>query len=349
MKDLPRSTTAKLINRIESLPTHPTHQSAVQAALQEALSTWQEDETANSLVILGKPVERIAQTLEETLVSCFSQAWEVINPLPQPLLLTEPSTITAQLKQAFEKQLKQEQKTKHQIVLIPDLSWYFLRCVQGWDGITYLRDLVMREQSRFWLIGCNQWTWQYLSYVCQIDAYFEQLQQLPTVSGEEIQAWLTPIIEEIAIDLTEDESTKNEQKSQSYFDRLEDLALGIDAVAARLWLSSLQYLPSDPETDPMEEEILGQIKQTTATPPDFPKLTADDRYLLFSLLLHTQISLPCLALSLGETESIVQSQVQVLLRSGVLWRRRQLLMVNPAYYPRVRWELVHNNFFIEED
>ncbi|NEP56966.1 MAG: hypothetical protein F6K31_08055 [Symploca sp. SIO2G7] len=348
-KDLPKSTTNQLITKIESLSTHPTHQSVVQTALKEALSSWQDDQTANSLVILGKPIERISQTLQETLITWQPEAWKIVNPLPESIQLTEPSTITAKLKQAFEKQFEQEHSKKRQIVVVPDLSWYFLRCVQGWDGVTYLRDLVIRDQSRFWLIGCNQWTWKYLSYVCQIDAYFEQLQQLPVVNSEELQAWLTPIIEEIAIDFSEDESTKNGQKnqSQSYFERLEDLALGISAVAAQLWLSSLKYLPS--ETAPIEEENLGKIQPTAVTLPDLPKLTADDRYLLFSLLLHGQINLPCLALSLGEAESIVQSQVQVLLRSGVIWRRQQLLMVNPAHYPRLRWELTHNNFFIEEN
>ncbi len=353
LKDLPRSTTNKLIKRIETLPTHPTHQSVVQIALEEALSTWREDETANSLVILGKPIEGISQTLQETLIIYKSEVLEIINPLPQSIQLTESSAITAKLKQAFEPQAasEDEHRGKRQIVVIPDLSWYFLRCVQGWEGVTYLRDLVIRDHSRFWLIGCNQWTWQYLSYVCQIDAYFEQIQQLPSVSGEEIQAWLAPIIEEIAIDFSEDESSKNGQKnkSQSYFDRLGDLALGINAVAAQLWLYSLKYLSSDPEANSIKEEILGKIQHTTPTLPDLPKLTADDRYLLFSLLLHGQITLPCLALTLGETESIVQSQVQMLLRSGVIWRQRELLMVNPAHYPRLRWELVHNNFFIEED
>jgi len=353
LQDLPRSTTNKLIKRIESLSTHPTHQSVVQTALQEALSTWRKDETANSLVILGKPVEAISQTLQETLTNSQSEAIEIINPLPQSIQLTDPSAITAQLKQAFGKKAgEQEHGGKRQIVMvIPDLSWYFLRCVQGWEGVTYLRDLVMEDHSRFWLIGCNQWTWQYLSYVCQIDAYFEQVQQLPTVSGEEIQAWLTPIAEEISVDISEDESTKNGQKnkSQSYFDRLADLALGINAVAVQLWLSSLKYSPSDPQAAPLKEEILGKIQHTTPALTDLPKLTADDRYLLFSLLLHGQITLPCLALSLGATQSIVQSQVQVLLRSGVIWRQRELLTVNPAHYPKLRWELIHNNFFIEED
>jgi len=351
LKDLPRSTTNQLMTRIESLSTHPTHQSVVQTALKEALSTWQEDPTANSLVILGKPIERISQTLQESLITWQPEAWQIINPLPESIQLTDPSAITAKLKQAFEKQFEQEASSKRQIVVIPDLSWYFLRCVQGWDGVTYLRDLVTREQSRFWLIGCNQWTWKYLSYVCQIDAYFEQLQQLPVVNSEELQAWLTPIIEEIAIDFSEDESTKNEQKnkSQSYFERLEDLSLGISAVAVQLWISALKYVPSDPEVTPVEEENSGKIQPTSVTLPDLPKLTAEDRYLLFSLLLHGQINLPCLALSLGEAESIVQGQVQVLLRSGVILRRGQLLMVNPAHYPRLRWELTHNNFFIEED
>ncbi|MEC4895360.1 MAG: hypothetical protein SAL07_10350 [Oscillatoria sp. PMC 1051.18] len=83
--------------------------------------------------------------------------------------------------------------------------------------------------------------------------------------------------------------------------------------------------------------------------PKLPDLSAEEHYVLFSVLLHSKITLSHLAISLGDDESNVQHLVQILCRADVLKLEDNLLTVNPLYYPQLRDELDYNNFLIAED
>ena len=173
-----------------------------------------------------------------------------------------------------------------------------------------------------------------------------------------MQEWLQPSIAEFNPDWKADnellqiitKEVKAAQKKQQeldeiakmqedYYARLTDIAQGISNVAGDLWWRSLEINTVD------ADETSYSI--TRPKLPDLPILTVEDRYLLYSLLLHSGMSLTHLTASLGKSESIVKSRTQYLLQNGVIGKEQHLLYVNPAYYPRLKSLLGNNNFLVD--
>lgn len=253
-------------------------------------------------------------------------------------------------------------KTRRFLVIIPSLEQCFLRCIDGWDGIEYLRDTIIPSRACFWVIGCNTWAWQFLDVVCQTSAYFNRVQQLPPLDGEDIQDWLATVADSVLEHcastenpVASDLSDLDDEGQRSYWEAIAKEACHHDAVAARLWLSSLR-MPKDVlegkevPTLTLEQHALTDLgvcrSQRHISLPSLPSLSNLDRYLLYSLLIHGAMSRSHLSLSLGEPESQLQSHVQRLLREGVLESRRGLLSVQAIYYEALRSELSNNNFVV---
>ena len=89
-------------------------------------------------------------------------------------------------------QLDAEPRQQSAIVL-PELTQCFVRCIEGLEGVLYLRKEILKDCDRFWIVGCNHWAWEYLSYVCQINAYFDRTVALPELTGYDLFAWLAPV------------------------------------------------------------------------------------------------------------------------------------------------------------
>ncbi len=351
---LPPEILQHLTKVVKDLPTPPAQQEALQTALEEALEKWQEhpDNAANSLVVLTTPVESLSLLFRESL-----QKWQAQHPTPLKFLpwTKRPydfGQIPEKLRSALlvrgaQSHLSQETATteegKGEVVIIPNLSWCFLRGVEGLDGIDYLRDIVLKDRSRFWLIGAHHISWQYLDYVDKIGAYFEQTFALPDLTEEDLQTWLAPVITEAEIGFSSNlEKEDNETAQQRYFRRLTTRSRGISSVATQLFLNSLSYEVINPDSEEEQKKIKGENPYL----PDLPNLSHNQHYLLFSLLLHGAITLPHLAYSLGDDENLVQHLVQVLSRSGVIKRQGALFKVDPVHYPRLRDDLDGNNFLI---
>lgn len=346
---LPPATASQLKRAIQGLPSPSVCQDAVQDALRDAIALWQENpaEAPNSLVVLGSPVELMEPIFRDALFALKDQ-----NPLPVRYLSVQRPSDSATIATKLTASIAQEPLTcpePQQIVVIPTLAECFLRCIGGLAGIEYLRDTVLKERSRFWLIGCNHWAWEYLGYVCQLNVFFEQTLSLPALTASQLQEWFNsaspPLVKRqfipssslLGTELLQEQEAELEQQ---YFQKLSKISLGVGSVAGELWLRSLRYQPT--------EDNSGILVQEPPTLPDLPALTASDRYLLHSLLLHEQMSLPALALSLGEVESVIQPQVQRLRRSGLILQQPQLLRANPLHYSRLKVELDRNNFLVGE-
>ena len=97
-----------------------------------------------------------------------------------------------------------------------------------------------------------------------------------------------------------------------------------------------------PETKPDSKSLIAQTPKL----PKLPTLESVDRYLLYSLLLHGDLTLSTLAASLGDEEAEVQARVQVLRQQGVIEQRNRVLKINPIYYLQLKRELAANNFII---
>lgn len=384
LSPLPQSQITTLSNRIEDLITPLPYRTLIQSKLTEVITQWQKDEDApNSLVVLGSPLEVLGKIMNETLTEweqhdlweIKSLSWSTRRPNPSGIKtrLLEEIGSSQDLNLPQDKHESQplltESSEKHQLLLlIPDLSKCFLRCVDGLEGIEYLQDLLLQDRSRFWLIGCNDWAWEYLNVVCQFSAYCEQTISLPAIDDIKLKNWLTPVSETIQFEFSdfqdylsdnlhmESDSEDNwiSASEQSYFKYLAQISLGVSNVAAKLWLNSLgiehkEENSSQEDTSEAEDNLSTKIVLKWSRLPDLPELTKDDRYLLFSLCLHGEMTLCELALSLGESQNKVQNQIQTLRNSGVIEVRNGFIGINPTHYPRLKRNLANNHFLITGD
>jgi hypothetical protein len=328
---------AEKINRL----SHPVdYTTSIQEVLKTALTNWQQNtNSANSLVVLGCPVEPIAGILQGSLTGELSKDLQVINPLGSWRRTTDASALVKVIEEVLSSDPHQE------LIVIPCLAQCFLRCIGGWEGIEFLQNAVVHDQSKFWLIGCNSWAWSFLDQVCQISAYLEEVHYLPQLKGKALEQWLAPVTQELATQDNEEDTNLADSKS------LASLADGVSSVAAFLWLQRLRMRAADIpdavcESPGVTQEMASNLQQTKPILPSLPDLTAIDRYLLHSLLVHGQITRTHLAFSLGESEQLVRSRVQMLLRAGVIIQQQEQLSLYPAYYPSLKTELNNNNFLI---
>ena len=214
----------------------------------------------------------------------------------------------------------------------------------------------MRPQSPhlLWLIGCNSWAWAFLDRVCLISAYFSQVMMLPKLEADALEKWLVPFTQKLT--QGRDQDTTAIALGENYWQNLASLAVGGGTVASELWLRSLRFrednLPKDIDLESLNgyadewQDWHLPLRLVNPILPSLASLEMSDYYLLHALLIHGSISRDLLALSLGETESQVQAQVQKLLRSDILQQTQQGLSVRPAHYPKLKTELSSNNFLI---
>ncbi|NEO26280.1 MAG: MarR family transcriptional regulator [Kamptonema sp. SIO4C4] len=356
--ELPQSVETQVLQHLQHSPSPRLYQTTIQDAITEAVQRWQENlDAPNHLIILGNPVEPIAKILEDSW-----QSWQ--NPIlpPQRLLPTlsrphTPQQIYSELQQATQPYQTQSDdaaadadtlENRQTLLVIPCLEQCFLRCIGGWDGIEYFRDVALANQNCFWVMGCNHWAWDFLDFVCQISAYFDLVHPLPDLEGEHLQDWLEAIAPPTI--LTALSLDSEEDSSSTYWKTLSNQASGISTIAAHLWTQSLRTA-ADEEQPPfsLDADPPLPLQQISPFLPSLPSLTPKDRYILHAVLIHGRITRHHLALSLGESETIIQSYVQVLLRKGLLQQQKGQLLVCASHYAKLKTELANNNFFVGED
>ena len=365
--ELPHNLRETFKQTLDKLSTPLPYQTAIQEALTSAILNWQNQPNApNSLVFLGNPVEPIAQILKESVNIWKPQDCQLITPIDWSIRPSHPQQLTEQLRKALDPyrtapddphSTESESNISHRVILIPSLEQCFLRCIQGWEGIEILRNIINQNCDYFWVVGCNQWTWTFLDAVCQNGAYFEQLEHFPALEGEQLCQWLLSVQSEAIA------SQMSWSEHRSYWNSLDGVASGVSSIAAHLWLQSLRIREVDlPDNNSSEQEISSAILKTSLNQadestfvklqlinpilPELPVLSTTDRYLLHCLLIHGGLTLPQLTLSLGEQESLIQAQLQSLLRKGIIFKQSNLIRVNPAYYPTLKTELSNNAFLI---
>ena len=352
--ELPKEVREKIVNAVENLPSNSADTEAIASALDEAFALWQEDpnNATNSVVILSSPVTAVSRVLSETLQEWAKQKQVPMKLLPFTARPDAIESIKSKLEHYIERKSTQNysETQKLEIVVIPNLSWCFLRSLEGLEGIDYLRSLLCDgSKNRFWIVGSGQVGWEYLNSMYNLEAYCGRVDSLPAIAPEKLQEWLDPIIDELNITFDEPRIDKqlldgDKDNKAHYFDLLADISQGISIVAVQGFLKSIHHQEVDGE-----DESLPQEKILVAQTPKLgklPTLESADRYLLYSLLLHGDLTLATLAASLGDDQAEVQARVQVLRRQGVIEQRERVLKINPIYYPQLKRHLAVNNFII---
>ena len=359
--ELPAQIRKKLVNAVENLPSNPADSKAISSTLNEAYEDWLDNpsNSNNSVVILSSPVIAVSRILSETLEEWAKQKQAPLRLLPFEARPTDIKTVKSKLKHALEERDLVEGKNVEQseIIVIPNLSWLFLRSLDGLEGIEYLQSLLYKgSKNHFWIIGSGEVCWQYLNSVCSLEAYCGEVLSLPAIESADLQSWLVPIFQDLNITFEKPRIDKqildgDKDYKTSYFDQLADISKGVATVAVQATLKSIKY-EQDEDRDESEnesEEVKSEAKSLIAQTPELPKLPdleSVDQYLLYSLLLHGDLTMAALAESLGDLESEVQARVQLLRREGVVEQQDNVVKINPIFYPRLKQELATNNFII---
>ena len=355
--ELPPEAREKLVTGVKNLPSNPADKEAISSTLDKNYDLWRENpnNSDNSVIILSSPVAAVSRILSETLEEWAKQKQIALRVLPLKSRLDNIDKIESKLKEYLESEVSEDENdSQMEVVVIPNLSWCFLRSIDGLEGIEYIQSLLCSgSKNRFWIIGAGQVGWQYLNSVCGIEAYCGEVFLLPAIELEDLQSWLEPVVADL--DLTFDKPRLDKQildgnfdKQTSYFDHLADISKGVGTVAVQAFLKSIHCQEAEPEeqddTARSSEKTLIAI---TPSLPDLPDLDSADQYLLYSLLLHGDLTIAELAKSLGDLESEVQGRVQLLRREGVVEQQNKIVKINPIHYPRVKQELASNNFIIK--
>lgn len=387
--ELPPKLAQQLTRLVDQLPIHPDDRATVQSSLESVLAEWQQQPgiSSNSLVILSSPVTAVSRILSEGLAEwAAAQSWS-LSHLEWQERPAQPEEIVDKLRLQLGRGTLTT-AVEPEITAIPNLSWCFLRSAEGLDGIDYLRDHLLNDRTRFWVIGSDPVSWEYLKSVLDLPAYCGQVVSLPELSGEQLAAWIMPVAEALEIHFDSpsirdrlqhlnhnhsEQSDSPQRFKDEYFERLADVSEGISTVALQLFLRSVEAEPLEAEDaqDANEDNGNAEASETTQetqnnpdsekkeTPrslrlvarspklPSLPQLNQNDHYLLYSLLLHGDLTLTALAESLGDAPQTVNNQVQALRRTGLLKQQDQVIQVNPIHYPRLQQELAANNFLVE--
>jgi hypothetical protein len=374
--ELPPRLKAELLERISQSPTPQFYKTTILEAIAPAVESWRNQVDApNHLVILGSAVESVPKIINDSFEDWEDWSIEVIRPLNTLKRPYNSRLIEKRISKLLEPYLQVEttnfesmehhpdiplEKQRKTLVLVPQLEQCFLRAIGGWSSIEFLRNIIFKNPNCFWVIGASHPAWNFLDFVCQISAYFDQIKPLPRLNDEMLADWLIPVAETL-VTLDEAEYSSNDPR-QAYWDLIAHQSSGIARVAQYLWLESLRIHKDRMqdesgeslnlekllriEADAKRKLVLHPVKPSL---PSLPSLTNLDRYLLHATLIHTNITRSHLAQTLGEAESQIQARVQWLSRQGILESCDGSLSVHPLYYDKLRVDLSHNNFFVGED
>ena len=443
LANLPKAIADNIVAETDHLPVPSHYEAAVVEVLKQTISQWKKRPSMvpNSIVVLGHPISSISRILLSSIEK-YNNEEEIDDQALEVNLLDwverppKTNSIAKQIKQKLGRpehediddykdgsDISKEDMSALNLAIIPNLGWCFLRSVEGLEGIDYLQDTLLRDRSQFWIIGSGQVGWDYLNSTLKLNAYCGSVIELPALTGEQIQDWLTPLVEKFEIafsdaaihkrmeqaqsllseakesiehpaaaisDLTQEVSAtvhasirtlKNEVFStedtdedttarRDYFDRLADISDGVAIVTLQLFIKSLRYkvveeeraekpdvfgdipprLDSDGKEDKtLRPEIKGDRRLVAVTPklPPLPELSQSDMYLLYSLMMHGDLTIVAVAESLGDAPQIANNRVQFLRKAGIIEQRGEVVKVNPIHYPKLRRELARNNFIIE--
>lgn len=349
---LPPEIRQQLVDAVEKLPSNPADKKAIASAIDKSFELWQEDpnNADNSIVILSSPVASVSRILSETLEEWAKERQIALKLLPFTARPYAIETICSKLEHELDRR-ENEDKDSCEIIVIPNLSWCFLRTLEGLGGIEYLQSLLYNgSKNRFWIIGGGEVGWQYLNSVCAIEAYCGEVFVLPKLEPEDLESWLYPIIDKLEIVFEAPRIKKqildgDKDNQTNYFDRLANISKGVSTVAVQTFLKSVRYEKTDEEPENKEPSQKNIVAQTPKL-PKLAELESADQYLLYSLLLHGDLTIDTLAQSLGDSESEVQGRVQLLRREGIIEQKDNILKINPIHYPRIKEDLAANNFII---
>jgi len=345
--ELPPDLRKKLIVATNKLADNPSDTEAINFCIDEAFEQWRDHSQSaeNSIVILTSPVMVVSRIIITILENWAEEKQISVKVLPWNERPADANEIKSKLQQYLEQESQETDSKKPVVVVIPNLNWCFLRSMDGLDGIDYLQKMLLHDSNRFWIIASGQVTWDYLNSISDLEADCGRVVSLPELESDSLKTWLKPILTELNITFADPRLESqilegNKDAETIYFEDLTSISRGISVIALRAFLASICYEPPNDEDDPK----LGVLQARSPGLPNLPNLESEHHYLLYFLLLHGDVTLPALAHSIGDKESKVRKQIKFLRGEGLIEEVKGILKINPIYYPKLKQELLNNNF-----
>ena len=350
LAELPPPLRENLVVATNELADNPADTEAIRNSIDEAFERWRDrPQTAeNSIVILTSPVMVVSRIIITILENWVESKQVSVNILPWNERPADANSIQPKLEQHLAKATRENIDKQPEVIVIPNLGWCFLRSMDGLDGIDYLQEMLLRDRSRFWIIAAGQITWDYLNSITDIEADCGRVSRLPNVEPNSLKEWFKPVITQLDITFAdprlESQILEGDKDAETiYFEDLASISRGVSAIALQAFLASIGYQTRDDE-----KEQQGILQAQSPELPNLPDLESAHHYLLYFLLLHGDITLPALAYSIGDKESKVRKRIKFLRQEGLVEEKEEILKVNPIYYPKLKQELLNNNFVIKE-
>lgn len=345
--ELPPDLRKKLIVATNELSDNPSDTEAIRSCIDESFEQWRDrpQNAGNSIVILTSPVMIVSRIIITILENWAEEKQISVKVLPWNERPADANEIQSKLQQYLEQESQDTTSKKPEVVVIPNLNWCFLRSMDGLDGIDYLQKMLLLDSDRFWIIASGQVTWDYLNSISDLEADCGRVESLPKLESDSLQAWFKPILTELSIVFADPRLESqilegNKDAETIYFEDLTSISRGISVIALRAFLASICYEPLDEEEDLKS----GVLKAKSPELPNLPNLESAHHYLLYFILLHGDITLPALAHSIGDKKSKVRKHIKFLRGEGLVEEVNEVLKINPIYYPKLKQELLNNNF-----
>ena len=348
--ELPSSIREELIAATNKLPDNPTDTETIRTQISETFEQWRNRPRSageNSVAIVTSPVMVASRIIIDIIEKWAEQEEIELRILPWNGRPDEPDSIEPKLQEHLKPKPTQTEDRPIEVVVIPNLSWCFLRSMDGLDGIDYLQKMLLHDSERFWIIATGQVTWDYLNSITDIEADCGRVLFLPKLEGSSLQKWFQPVISQLEITFADPRLKSqildaDKDADTIYFEDLASVSRGISIIALQAFLASVSYEPHE------DKDEKGIIEAQSPELPSLPDLKTIDHYLLYFLLLHGDLTLSTLAYSIGDRESRVRKRIKFLREEGLIEKDGEILKINPIYYPKLRTELINNNFVIDD-
>lgn len=347
--ELPSSLRKKLVVETNKLPNNPTDTEVIRSSIDETFEQWrsQPKSAENSIVIVASPVMVVSRIVIDIIENWSAEKEVSVRILPWNNRPADANTILEKLQHYVETETTKIDSDLTEVIVIPNLSWCFLRSMDGLDSIDYLQQMLLHDPARFWIIATGQITWDYLNSITDIEADCGRVSPLPKLDRDSLREWLKPVISELNITFAnprlESKILDGDRDAETvYFEDLASISQGISIVALQAFLASVSYEPAD------EDRKHGILQAESPELPNLPDLESIDRYILYFLLLHQDINMTALAYSIGDRESAIRGRIKFFRREGLIEEKDAILKINPIYYPKLKQELLDNNFVINE-
>jgi len=357
--DIPASLERRLQGKIDSLPIYYSRAKVLGDRILETISTWQNDPQLvhNSLIVLGDVPENLSAVIKNTLNQ--QEVKQFLNKIDIELVtlnleIEDYHTNLNYFRQLIE-QLKLDKEPK--IVVIPNLSNYFLRTIEGLQLMEYFFDFYLEDKNKFWIISCHNWLHLFLEKIYSISYYFRDTITIPQLSVEDIKNIFEPTLDTIDcewyhesifnFDLSDTERKEEVEKKlnkvkEDYFSELTEISKGNLIVAIALFFKSLRYIL--PEED--QENQTGKLRIIYPNTPSLPSVSQQERYLLYCVGLHKYIAKADLVEILAEHQTVVNNQINHLLQVELIHYKDGLISLNNMFYFKLHKSLKDNQFYV---